>query len=92
MEGTTGPSLVQPPFFKAAIPLDQIAQDLVQWRLQDGRVLKKEEEIQKTYSITESDEFSLFTVFLTSKGSVNTNVCACTIPPPYSYQLATSSV
>lgn len=33
------------PFFKAAVPLDQIAQDLVQWSLQDAHVLKKEEEI-----------------------------------------------
>lgn len=38
-------SSISTPSFKAAVPLDQIAQDLVQWRLQDAHVLKKEEEI-----------------------------------------------
>lgn len=66
------------PFFKAAVLQDQTAQDLVPWRLQDARILKKEEEIKKTQSQEVMNSFC--SVSLISKGSINANVCVCAIP------------
>lgn len=78
------------PFFKAAVLQDQTAQDLVPWRLQDARILKKEEEIKKNPN--RRKWWILFVQFpLYPKAQLMQMFVYVLSLPPYSYELATSS-